>query len=114
MRLIFLSLIAVIVSVSCAPIAGPPQPLDMPPMDMAPGEPLWLKLQRHPECSNFLDDTREKRRTLYIKRFDYFEAARKPETSGLSLQLEHEIQRLQFEIFQRAPVTCRDPFLLGQ
>lgn len=114
LRLIFLTLAAAAVCISCAHLAGPPGTPDMPPPDLAQGEPLWLKLQRHPECGNFLDDTREQRRTLHIKRFDYFEAARKPETSGFALQIEHDMKRLEFEIFQRAPVTCRDPFLIGR
>lgn len=70
-------------------------------------EPLWLKYQMYPECTQFLDETVDLRRQYHIKMFDYFEAARKPETSGRAMFIEQEMRRIFLSIDARAPMRCR-------
>lgn len=81
----------------------------MEPEMMGPGmmEPLWMQYVRYPQCTQFLDETKDLRKNLLIKRFEYFEAARKPETTSDALKLEEEIKQLGFEIYQKAPFECR-------
>jgi hypothetical protein len=52
----------------------------------------------------YLNDTRELRKKLHDKKFDYFEAARNPDIKRESLmKLEKEILDLQWELYEKAP-----------
>lgn len=76
---------------------------------MGAEQPLWMKYLQYPECTQFLDDTKAQRRELHIKRFDYFEASRRPDTDPrIILELERDINKLSFDINRRAPMRCRD------
>lgn len=99
---------------SCATLAGSDEPgAELPPPDFESsfmtetGEPVWMRFQMYPECTRFLDDTVDRRRELHLKRFEWFEAARKAETAANAMRLEAEMRQLGFELNQRSPVTCR-------
>jgi hypothetical protein len=52
----------------------------------------------------FLDDTRDLRKELHMKQFDYFEAMRNPETTGETIaKLGREIRDLIKKIYEKAP-----------
>jgi peptidoglycan hydrolase CwlO-like protein len=52
----------------------------------------------------FLNETTKLRKELYDKRFEYFEAKRKPDTKQETIsKLENEIQELQKKIYEKAP-----------
>jgi hypothetical protein len=52
----------------------------------------------------FLDETKDLRKQLYMKRFDYMEAARNPKTSAETLsKLRKEIGDLYEEIYKKSP-----------
>jgi hypothetical protein len=70
---------------------------------MAPGYGMM-----EPECGakfqNFLDETRDLRKALHMKHFEYFEASRNPETAGESIaKLREEIRELIGKISEKAP-----------
>ncbi len=55
----------------------------------------------------FLDETRDLRKQLNEKRFEYFEALRNPETPTETItKLQKEITELQQKIFEKAPKTA--------
>ena len=55
----------------------------------------------------FLDETRDLRKDLQSKRFEYFEAIRNPETTPETIaKLEKEITELQQKIYEKAPKTA--------
>lgn len=55
----------------------------------------------------FLDETRELRKTLNNKRFEYFEALRNPNTTPETItKLEREITDLQNKLYQKFPQTA--------
>ncbi len=57
--------------------------------------------------SKFLRDTRELRKELNEKRFEYFEALRNPETKPETItKLQKEIWDLQQKIYEKAPRTA--------
>jgi len=54
----------------------------------------------------FLDETKELRKKLNDKRFEYFEALRNPKTSPETIEkLQKEIFELQQKILKKAPAT---------
>ncbi len=55
----------------------------------------------------FLDETRDLRKELHQKRFEYFEAIRNPETKPETVtKLEKEIFELQQKLHEKAPTTA--------
>lgn len=57
-----------------------------------------------PAYQKYLNDTTELRKKLHDKKFEYFEAARKPDAKRESLmKLEKEILDLQWDIYEKAP-----------
>lgn len=55
----------------------------------------------------FLEETRDLRKQLHEKRFEYFEALRNPETSKETIEkIEKEITELQQKIYEKAPKTA--------
>ncbi len=55
----------------------------------------------------FLDETRDLRKKLHEKRFEYFEALRNPETKPETItKLEKEIFELQQKLYEKAPRTA--------
>ncbi len=54
----------------------------------------------------FLDETRDLRKQLHDKRFEYFEALRNPKTTPETIEkLEKEIYNLQQKLIAKAPRT---------
>ena len=52
----------------------------------------------------FLEETRELRREMHNKRFEYFEASRNPDTTrGDLVKLEKEIGELQEKMYEKSP-----------
>jgi hypothetical protein len=52
----------------------------------------------------FLEETREMRREMHNKRFEYFEASRNPNTTrGDLAKLEKEIGELQENLYEKSP-----------
>lgn len=57
-----------------------------------------------PEIKSFLDDTKDLRRNLLLRKFDYFETARNPQAKPEDLKkLKQEIKKLQAEIYVKSP-----------
>ncbi len=55
------------------------------------------------DTKKFLDETKELRRKIHDKMFDYMEAARDPETSGEDIKkLRKEIWDLKKELWEKA------------
>jgi hypothetical protein len=60
-----------------------------------------------PECQKFYDETAGLRKELNNKRFEYFEAARNPKTTGEALaKMEKEVRDLQDKIYAKGPIGC--------
>jgi hypothetical protein len=60
-----------------------------------------------PECQKFFDETAGLRKDLHNKRFEYFEAARNPKTTGEALaKIEKEVRELQEKIYAKGPIGC--------
>jgi hypothetical protein len=60
-----------------------------------------------PECQKFYDETAGLRKELNNKRFEYFEAARNPKTTGEALaKTEKEVRDLQDKIYAKGPIGC--------
>lgn len=56
----------------------------------------------------FLDETKDLRKELHEKRFEYMEAVRNPETDEQTVtKLEKEITELQDKLYAQAPRTAR-------
>lgn len=61
-----------------------------------------------PECQKFYDETAKIRKELHDKRFEYFEAVRKPKTTMETLaNLQKEMKELQDKIYSKAPLGCK-------
>ncbi len=61
-----------------------------------------------PECQKFYDETRDLRKQLHDKGFEYFEVLRNPKSTGESVaQLENDVRELQNKIYSKAPLGCR-------
>jgi hypothetical protein len=57
-----------------------------------------------PEMRKFLDETREKRKEIHLKMFDYMEALRNPDTSYETIRkLQKEMGELSTELLKKAP-----------
>jgi|Deesub1362B_J571_1020462.scaffolds.fasta_scaffold00139_9 hypothetical protein len=55
----------------------------------------------------FLDETRELRKQLHDKRFEYFEALRDPNIKPETItKLEKELSELQQKLYEKAPKTA--------
>jgi hypothetical protein len=68
---------------------------------------MGIPYQWYPQCMDFLDDTKELRRELVLKQFEYFEAARMPEVDTEEvIRLEGEIAELRDKILKKAPLEC--------
>jgi hypothetical protein len=66
-----------------------------------------LRYPQSESCEKFLDDTRDLRRELQGKRFEYAEAARNPKATAEDLaKREKEIRDLQGKISAKAPQSC--------
>lgn len=56
------------------------------------------------EYKEYMDKTLSLRKKLHEKRFEYFEAARNPDTDRKTLmKLEKELRDLQWDIYEKAP-----------
>lgn len=56
------------------------------------------------ERQKFLDETKDIRKKMHSKKFEYFEAIRKPDTSpDAILGLEKELYDLQWELYEKMP-----------
>ena len=56
------------------------------------------------ERQKFLDETKDIRKKMHSKKFEYFEAIRKPDTSpDAILGLEKELYDLQWELYKKMP-----------
>lgn len=75
---------------------------------MGPGMMGWnAGPDRYGYDQKFLNETRDLRKQLHEKRFEYFEALRNPETPPETItKLEKEITELQQKIFEKAPRTA--------
>jgi hypothetical protein len=74
---------------------------------MGPGMMGRGYMSQSPECQKFFDDTAGLRKDLHNKRFEYFEAARNPKTTGEALaKIEKEIRELQEKIYAKGPIGC--------
>ena len=59
------------------------------------------------ECQKFLDETKDLRKQLNNKRFEYSEALRNPQATAESLaKIQKEMADLQAEIYGKAPRGC--------
>ncbi len=68
------------------------------------GRGYW---SQSPECQKFFDETAGLRKELHNKRFEYFEAARNPKTTGEDLaKIENEVRELQQKIYAKGPIGC--------
>jgi hypothetical protein len=83
------------------------------PCAMLMVDPLNPAVKEHlskPDVKAFLDATKDTRRNLLLRKFDYFEAARNPETKPEDLlKLKQEIRKLQADLFLKAPLDSMDP-----
>jgi hypothetical protein len=60
-----------------------------------------------PECQKFYDETAGLRKELHNKKFEYFEAARNPKTTGEALmKIGKEVRELQEKIYAKGPIGC--------
>ncbi len=58
-----------------------------------------------PECKKFLDETTEIRKALHIKKFEYFEAKRNPDTPKETLEkLLKDIKKLKIQLYEKMPL----------
>lgn len=75
---------------------------------MGPGMMGWSGTNRgYGYDQKFLDETRDLRKELHEKRFEYFEALRNPETTPETVtKLEKEITELQQKLHEKAPRTA--------
>lgn len=83
----------------------------MGPGMMAPGMMgggmMWYWLQR-PQVQKFLDETVELRKELMLKRFEYFEALRNPDTPAEKLgQLQRDLLKLSQRLYRKLPPALR-------
>ncbi len=75
-----------------------------PGMGMGEVSPAMRQYLADPGIQKFLDDTKDQRRELYIKRFDYFEALRNPYTPPADLQKSRDdIKKLQTDLYMESP-----------
>jgi len=60
-----------------------------------------------PECQKFFDESVGLRKELHNKRFEYFEAARNPKTTGEALaKIDKEVRELREKIYAKGPIGC--------
>ena len=56
------------------------------------------------DYQKFLDETRDLRKELSEKRFEYFEALRNPETKAEALtKLQDEISKIEKKLYEKSP-----------
>ncbi|RMG74064.1 MAG: hypothetical protein D6710_02130 [Nitrospirae bacterium] len=85
-----------------------PQPQQMP-YQMGPGMgygmgPGMMGYGYSKDYQKFLDETRDLRKQLNEKRFEYFEALRNPDTKPETIEkLQKEIFKLQKKIYEKSP-----------
>lgn len=85
---------------------GQPPDVAEPGIGHSPGL-MGIPYGWYPQCMDFLVDTREMRRRLLLKRFEYMEEKRKQEPSPrVLLRLEAEMGGLANEIYDLAPLEC--------
>jgi|Deesub1362A_J573_1020465.scaffolds.fasta_scaffold00027_30 hypothetical protein len=59
------------------------------------------------QCNDFLDNTKDLRKELLLKRFDYFEAVRDPDTPlDTIMDLEQDIENLMAQLYVEMPAEC--------
>jgi hypothetical protein len=59
----------------------------------------------HPRMQKFLDETKDLRRELLLKKFEYSEAMRDPETSPETLvKLLKEKKAIMLKLYEKAPI----------
>jgi hypothetical protein len=88
------------------PEGGAPPDVTEPGAEYSPGL-MGIPYGWYPQCMDFLDETRELRRQLLLKRFEYVEEKRRPEPSEeVLLRLEAEMSELANDIYDRAPFEC--------
>jgi len=79
-------------------------PMGMLMMD--PTNPAVKQQLSDPEMKAYLDETKDARRELVLKRFEYFETARNPMAKPEDLtKIRQEIRKLQAEIYSKAPLS---------
>ncbi len=67
-----------------------------------PSPEAYEKYQK--EYQKYMDDTAGLRKKIHNKKFDYYEAARNPDTTRKTLlKIEKEIRDLQWEMYEKAP-----------
>ncbi len=70
---------------------------------MGPGmmKDYWSK----PEVKKFLDETKDLRKSLHMKKFEYMEALRNPDTPKETLtKLRQDMKKLKIQLFEKAPI----------
>ncbi len=70
---------------------------------MGPGmmKDYWSK----PEVKKFLDETTDLRKELHLKKFEYMEALRNPDTSKETLtKLRQDMKKLKIQLFEKTPL----------
>lgn len=66
---------------------------------------------RQPADQKFLDETADLRKELNTKRFEYFEAIRKPDVDTDTVaKLENEVETLQRELYDKFPGSSYGPY----
>ncbi len=75
---------------------------------MGPGYGGHMYGQTSEAEQKFLDETTDLRKELHNKKFEYFEATRKPETGKETItKLEKEISELQDKLYEKSPRSVR-------
>jgi len=65
----------------------------------------------NPQVRKFLDETVEMRRTLLLKRFEYFEAVRNPDTpTETIMKLTQELRKIMSQLYEKAPMGYMGPW----
>lgn len=74
---------------------------------MWPGN-VGIPYYSHPEVRRFLNETEALRREITLKRFEYFEAVRRQDTSAeLIFRIQDDLRRLMSTLYDRAPFSLK-------
>ncbi len=88
------------------PMMGGPGMMGMGPMMMGPGMGYGMMGYGYSKAyQKFLDETKDLRKQLNEKRFDYFEALRDPKTKPETIsKLRRELYELKKKIYEKSPL----------
>ncbi len=65
----------------------------------------------NPQVKKFLDETVELRKALLLKRFEYFEAVRNPDTpTEAIMKLTQELRKIMSQLYEKAPMGYMGPW----